>query len=380
MKKFMLAIGAVLALMACSSKHEQNITVENSLGFDRVGELVEVPGVDTVGQHILLNAEGQQVAYQLNGDTLLFQATVPAAQLANYCWKLGEPEVFAAQVNCSFKSERKDDFFWENDRAGYRMYGPALLPENPSNGVDLWYKSCTQLVGDSMYIRELEMDMPYHIYRGQGVDWYKVGHAVGCGGVVLVASDTCWVGGPYASYQILEQGPLRCRFALHYDSVLVDSVKLQEDIVITVEAGSQFNKAEVRFTGAEVPNLMAGAGIFLHDSVYSFLQHQEDGCIAYAEPAISDGGVPSIYEKYKAELPADAGECYTAVYLPNLQKSGVYGKQLLALQSYKVGETYTYYFGGEWSKAGRCKSDKEWFEATDRSRQAILSPLKVTIK
>ena len=36
-----------------------------------------------------------------------------------------------------FVPERKDDFAWENEYAAFRMYGPALAPENPSNGVDM---------------------------------------------------------------------------------------------------------------------------------------------------------------------------------------------------------------------------------------------------
>ena len=52
-----------------------------------------------------------------------------------------QPKVFGR-----FVPERKDDFAWENEYAAFRMYGPALKPENPSNGVDLWLKTSPELV------------------------------------------------------------------------------------------------------------------------------------------------------------------------------------------------------------------------------------------
>ena len=36
------------------------------------------------------------------------------------------PKVYGRHV-----PERKDDFAWENEYAAFRMYGPALKPENP---------------------------------------------------------------------------------------------------------------------------------------------------------------------------------------------------------------------------------------------------------
>ena len=56
-----------------------------------------------------------------------------------------QPKVYGRYV-----PERKDDFAWENEYAAFRLYGPALKPENPSNGVDLWLKNSPALVIDTM--------------------------------------------------------------------------------------------------------------------------------------------------------------------------------------------------------------------------------------
>ena len=65
-------------------------------------------------------------------------------------------EVVQPKVYGRFVPERKDDFAWENEYAAFRMYGPALRPENPSNGVDLWLKASPELVVDRFYYREHE--------------------------------------------------------------------------------------------------------------------------------------------------------------------------------------------------------------------------------
>ena len=102
-----------------------------------------------------------------------------------------------------FVPERKDDFAWENEYAAFRMYGPALAPENPSNGVDLWLKASPELIVDSFYYREHELGLPYHINYGKGLDCYKVGHTTGCGGLAIVADGKLWIGGPYSRHEIL---------------------------------------------------------------------------------------------------------------------------------------------------------------------------------
>ena len=117
-----------------------------------------------------------------------------------------QPKVFGRYV-----PERKDDFAWENEYAAFRMYGPALKPENPSNGVDLWLKASPELIVDSFYYREHVLGKPYHINYGKGLDCYKVGHTCGAGGLVVLASTpqaegetdgsaedfNLFVGGPY---------------------------------------------------------------------------------------------------------------------------------------------------------------------------------------
>ena len=77
---------------------------------------------------------------------VLFMASLALALIA--CQPAAEQ---AAKVYGRYVPERKDDFAWENEYAAFRLYGPALLPENPYNGVDLWSKNSPELCIDSMY-------------------------------------------------------------------------------------------------------------------------------------------------------------------------------------------------------------------------------------
>lgn len=263
--------------------------------------------------------------------------------------------------------ERKDDFAWENEYAAYRCYGPALAGENPSNGVDLWFKASPELVVDSFYHRDLDLGLPYHVNFGKGMDGYKVGHTAGCGGLVVLADSQLWVGGPYSTYEILSQSPQELVFRLSYDSLLVAGVVLQEQLTITCAAGERLNRADVVLTapeGAELPALLAGGAIYLHDSVDHIFVCEPCGAVAYAEAALSDKGAVKLNDEYNAG--ADQGRAYIAVVTPGATCQKQIDGCLVSLKPYVLGDTLTYYFGGQWSKWSdgdeSLPQDNDWWQ------------------
>ena len=171
MKTSNLVILSVLFLFAsCCS--EKNITVTNATDVDRTNEMVEVCAKELgvccgSEKYILKDAEGNEVAYQLvyNGEEkpqlLIFQTTVNANSSNIYTLSKGTPAEVKAKTFARHIPERKDDFAWENDLAAYRMYGPALAKENPSNGVDLWLKRTDELIVDKFYHDELQYGKSY---------------------------------------------------------------------------------------------------------------------------------------------------------------------------------------------------------------------------
>jgi len=378
MKNSLFILASALALVSCAPK-SQTIEVSNNLDSARNGELVAAQ-VDLSKPHILQNAAGQEVAYQVVDNKIIFQANVPAEGKALYTWTEGTPAEVEPLTTAFFLGDRrKDDFAWENDKAAYRMYGPALLKENPSSGVDLWLKHSSQLTADAMYKQE-EGGKPYHVDYGLGIDSYKVGHAAGCGGLAIVSNGEIWPGGPYAKYEILQQGALQTIFRLSYDSVQVGDKVLTEEITITVNAGANMNKAEVVLKGEEIDDLQLGGAIFLHDTIQNLQIYPEAGTVCYCESANSDKGIYKIHEAQGISTDSlDFGRNYCAVYVPDADKFEQYAGTQVATRSYKLGETLTYYFGGAWSKRDYA-TDDEWKSAINFDAQCINEPLSVVVK
>ncbi|MBQ9340620.1 MAG: DUF4861 family protein [Paludibacteraceae bacterium] len=295
----------------------------------------------------------------------------------------------AQKVYGRYVPERKDDFAWENEYAAYRLYGPALAPENPSNGVDLWLKASPEMIVDSFYYRETQLHLPYHINYGKGLDCYKVGHTAGCGGVVAMTCDVnqetgeqepkLWGGGPYSRWEVLEQTPEKLVFRLFYDSLLVRDKVLQEQLTITAEAGKLLNKAEVvisdKTQADEAANaeeaafpLWLGGGIYLHDTVENYLIDDVTGLIAYAEDALSDKQAAKM--NYEHDGSTSQGRTYVAVRTPGATVQKIIDGTLVSLAQYRLGDTFTYYFGGCWSEwtdgVKAFKNDIDWFNALEK--------------
>jgi len=265
------------------------------------------------------------------------------------CHKQAEEQV---KVYGRHVPERKDDFAWENEYAAFRMYGPALKAENPSNGVDLWIKNSPELVVDTMYARELKDNRPYHINYDGNLDCYKVGHTCGAGGLVVIADGKTWIGGPYDRWEILEQTPNKFVFRLEYDSLLVAGHILHESITITAAAGQVHNKAEVVLTSVQPSvfshQLLVGGGIYMHDTVDYYMTIPENGYVFYEEDALSDKQAAKMNYDYNGST--SQGRIQMSVKTPGATLTDIVDGNLVAVRPYQLGDTLTYYFGATWSK------------------------------
>jgi len=159
---------------------QRTIVVTNSTAMVRKGEIVEVKANALKAcfkskSYILKNDKGEEIPYQLlyneskKPRVLIFQADVNPNASSTYTLSEGKPAPVQPRTSARFVPERKDDFAWENDLAAYRMYGPALANENPSNGVDLWLKRTNKLIVDTFYYNELKKNNL--IISITGKDW-----------------------------------------------------------------------------------------------------------------------------------------------------------------------------------------------------------------
>jgi hypothetical protein len=356
---------------------QKQILVKNTLKIDRNAEMVELKICNKTAdifknQFVLKNEAGKDISYQLIRNdknevtAMIFQADVKAKSSTVYSISAGKPTAVSFRTFARFVPERKDDFAWENDLAAYRMYGPALANENPSNGVDLWLKRTADTIVSKRYRDELQNGLTYHVDRGNGLDCYKVGHTLGAGGIAPYLNGKLLVGDHYSRFVIKENGPLRSVFTLYYDKVKVGSEIISQEITITTIAGTLLNKAEVKYIGKSETFELA-AGIFTHDNKGAKHTNLKAGNIAYAEDAVSDAKIPS-------------GRNYVGVFIPTkVSESKEQDNHLLLKANYKPESSFVYYFGGGWSK-WKFETDKNWFDAVDKFSLTTKNPLKVTIK
>ena len=114
---------------------------------------------------------------------------------------------------CGEAPERANDFFWENDRVGFRAYGPG--DTHKWSGIDVFNKS----VSTNIVVHWLRHHSSpnFHLNQGQGMDNYAVGPGRGVGGVAL-RKDGKWLPdyGNWVAYRVKTNSDERCEFELDY--------------------------------------------------------------------------------------------------------------------------------------------------------------------
>jgi hypothetical protein len=375
-KHLFLAVCTLLFLTACAQEKQISIEITNPSGIDRKGEIVEIEWQSLPGFNadslVVLDEDGAKIPFQViyhGGETplsLLFPATIPGNEKKVYTIRAGVSATFPVKTFGRQVPERKDDFAWENDRVVYRVYGPALANEYPSNGYDLWLKKTDKMIINQFYENDLAKIASYHVDHGEGLDCYAVGHTLGAGAIVPFVDNKIWIENQYSTARLLDSGVLRTVFELTYDSVVAGDKILSEKLIISLDAGSQFNKAEVHYSG-DYEKLDLAAGITLHNRLGIISNDLEKGIITYSEDAVSDGGIP-------------AGRSYIGIVFTTPIKDIFEDKGHIAgIVEYPGKEPLIYYFGGGWSQWG-FNSDNDWQEYVEKYAGIIHSRLTIKIR
>jgi hypothetical protein len=361
------------------------VIVKNDAPFAR-REMIEVgakdlPGVakpaDFVRVRVTNVATGAEVVAQpvdTNGDydddQVVFQADLAANSTSRFRLVLGErrPLKFSDfKVYGRFNRERHDDFVWENDKVAFRMYGEALetWAREPltSSTVDAWVKKTPQLKVNEWY----HVD-DYHKDHGEGGDFYSAGRTRGCGGSAFLANGQLFVSKNFRKSRVLSRGPIRLVFELHYDAYDVAGTKLREVKRVTLDAGSNFNRFENRYTNEAgepvTPQALLAVGIkkarnadVRNDVKAGILRTWEEqlsygkdgflGCAIVADPAKVD-----------------------AAPVPELD-----GNVLIALR----GAT-SYHAGTGWDRSGDFKTMADFDAHVNAFARRLASPITVEVQ
>lgn len=348
-------------------------------------------------QFQVYNAVGQQVPYQITHDgKVLIDAAVRPNGTATFTIKKGTPNTFVNTCYGRMYPERVDDIAWENDRAAYRCYGPALQRTGErSFGNDVWVKNTPSLVVEQRYFIEdgskakiaalkqtdpaaakaLEMATTYHYDQGNGLDCYKVGPTLGCGTPALMLGDSIVMPYCYKEYEILDNGPLRFSVRLVYNTTSYKTDNnVVENRILTLDKNSNFNKMTVWYDGLTVPADIA-SGISLHSEDVDNVVLGKD-FIQYADPTDNPKG-QNFQIFVGALFPNGVSETKKVMYANPV--NGNAGHALGIVKDYKSGQKYTYYFGSAWSKYD-CRTQAEWQERVNSALANIKTPLTVEVK
>ncbi|MBK5195406.1 MAG: DUF4861 family protein [Proteiniphilum sp.] len=374
---YLLLLSISLFLFGCTTtKSELTLQIENPGITDRDNEMVEVAW-EKIQQKlslaadqtiIITDSEGLQLPYQLvtNGkekaETLIFPVSLKAGEKSVYRLSIGDPAPFQPLVYGRLVPERKDDFAWENNRTAFRVYGPALKATGEiSNGMDFWAKNTESLIIDKWYKNDLSGVASYHVDHGEGLDFYKVGRTLGLGMTAPLHNDTLCLGDNFVSAEILDKGPLRFTFKLTYDPYMAGGHEIKETRIISLDAYSHFNRVTNIFE-TDSSHLMLATGIVMAQDQPEITFDDNSGIIAYEIPGDDTNGI-----------------IYTAAIHPDgFDSVGVLNGHYAGMNSYQPGETYTYYTGGGWSKAG-FKSFDDWTAFLKEKKENINQPFTINI-
>lgn len=371
MKRFLLTCLIIIHCLAIS--HAQYIEVKNPSKHPRK-ELISIPfqkfkehfKVDTVFS--ILDESNQHVPFQLErlgADipvNVLIQVELPALTTIKY--KLDkqagtgiEPKTFARYV-----PERFDDFAWENDVVAFRLYGKALEGrKDDGQGMDYWAKRTDKLIINKWYKVE-----NYHQDNGEGMDYYTVGQTLGAGDVALLSHKGLKFTKHYRRYQILDNGPLRTTFKLEYDPEELDGQEVKLNKIISLDAGSNFNKIVLQVQNSKASNTAIAIGVAKRkENQPKIAVGQKNETLAYWEPEIANNGqtgIAVIIPKQKVSIDSNRPE------------------QFLLSSKASNHKDFVYYNGAVWNRGGKVCSAEEWNKAVEQELERINKPIKWVLK
>ncbi len=398
-----------LFCFACNDSKTVTVTVTNPLAMERSNEMVEVSmetitnrlGLADTAQIVVLDADGQQVPYQITYDgKVIFPATIAANGAATYTIQTGTPEAFDVKACGKCYPERMDDMAWENDLVAFRAYGPALQAKGERGfGYDLFTKyNTTEPILEAMYAKELNKETrakiaelkktdpkaaaelsrerSYHIDHGYGMDCYAVGPTLGAGVAALMVNDSIIYPWCYKNQEILDNGPLRFTVKLEFTPLTVkgDSTVV-ETRLITLDAGSHLNRTAVSYSNLK-ETLPIVAGIVLHEPDGAVVADAANGYITYVDPTTGpDNGkifmgaaVPTVVKDAKNVLFSEQEK---------KERNNADG-HVLAVSDYEPGSEYVYYWGFAWDKAD-IKTADAWNRYMADFAQKVRNPLTIKV-
>lgn len=314
MKNCMVMVGLAAALLAgCQSHDKLEVVVETPSELARGGKMMEVSADSVLGvlgsrYCYVTDASGNEVPSQITHDSRLIFPVAMSEKDSEVYYVLPSDTIhtYGAEVAGRLYPERADDVAWENDRVGFRIYGPATQAKGErSFGYDIFFKYPDKgLVLEKLYEPETNpatwvkrdslaaispqlaedfvKSFSYHLDHGLGMDCYAVGPTLGDGVAAILDNDTISYPWCYDRVEVLDNGPLRFTVALDFAPRVIGTDTVTEHRVVSLDAGAHLNNCIVWYDGLSSPRDIV-VGFPLRDDS-SVMADKELGVLAYADP------------------------------------------------------------------------------------------------
>jgi pectinesterase len=298
-------------------------------------------------------------------DRIVFQTGFEPRERKTFDLALGEKRLLQKadfRVYGRFVRERFDDFAWENDLVAHRVYGPALesWQKEPltSSGVDVWVKRTRALVVNDWYMVD-----DYHHDRGEGGDFYSVGHSRGCGGSGIWKDGRLFVSRNFRESRVLANGPIRLVFELQYAPWEAGGVRVSERKRVTLDAGSHFNRFESVYSWEGAAEVAWAAGIKRAKGADVRVQREE--------------GILRTWEALQ-EPNGNLG-CAVVVDPARIESVTEAEGNVLLIGKTKAGQPVVYHAGSGWDKGGDVPGSAAWDGLVEDLVQRLRSPLRIEV-
>ena len=257
---------------------------------------------------------------------------------------------------CGVAPERADDFFWENDKVGFRAYGPGDY--HLWSGIDVFNKGHAENEVARLLRGKGACGAWHNLATLKGgvrtFDNYTMGASRGVGGVALYG-DGEWKTYPnWETSEVLHDGDDYVQFRLVYPAF---SAAGKMTYLVTMLRGERFFRNDVGFE--RMPKgFLAGPGLDLDPS------RQHKGVLK-EEP-----GLVSLFEDEKFDANGNAeGSTMAAVFVDDpSQATPMTDHMNCRVLAFKGRKSFTYWAGAGWSGAGEITTPAQWLEHVEKFR------------
>jgi pectinesterase len=397
---FLLSVAALLAAPVASAPAQQasagrvvTVRAENPAAIERRDETISVPWAALRQQLPALAAgrvrvregaggSGPELVTQLydadadgQPDSLLFQASFWPGEAKSFVVDAAAAGVKAEpRVHVKFVPERTD-VAWESDRIAFRTYGQLLwkLENLHSSGYDVWVKRTRALVLDRWYAAGHDS---YHLDKGEGADFFKVGPTLGAGGTAVWRDGKLHRAENFAKHRVLADGPIRATFELDFDPWDAGGLRVTETKRISIDAGANLFRQE------SVYRVEGGAAAAApQELTYAVGFVKRAGLVGSTSRAHPWAWLSTWGPMDNKPGEGGHGDLGSGVLLDRARLVDV--KELddhyVLVATARPGQPVVQYVGAGWTGSRDFSGVEDWWRYLDTHARRLAAPVKITV-